>query len=112
MKRTGGVATSDAIARLRRSSKLMVFSIESRILRTGATDFYPPSGGDTARTPTGGVSSGAVRRKLRDRCANFRALNQEITRDQCEARSPHTVELANHLHRSPAADGVRRPVDR
>src|SRR5712671_360724 len=37
---------------------------------------------------------------------------QEIIYDQSETRSPHTAEHAGHLHRPPAADGVRGPVDR
>src|SRR5258705_2071260 len=37
---------------------------------------------------------------------------QEITHDQSEARSPHATELADHLYRSSAADGVRRAVHR
>jgi len=37
---------------------------------------------------------------------------QEINHEQSEARSPNTAELADHLYRSSAADGVRRAVHR
>src|SRR5258706_3236344 len=118
MKWTGGVAINDAATRARRSGKVICgICISPRSGQTAccavARETFIPRLGATRRVPpTGGVSSGAFKPKLRDRCANFERLNLEITRDQSEARSPHPVELANHLHRSPAADGVRRPVDR
>src|SRR5262249_60955955 len=44
---------------------------QTGIVRTRARDVYPPAGGDSTRTPTGGVSRGALERKLRERCSNF-----------------------------------------
>src|SRR5271155_2086696 len=55
---------------------------------------------------------GFGRRLRRDGYPKSRAHPQEIRYGQSEARSPHAAELADHLYRSSAADGVRRAVHR
>src|SRR5271169_2511133 len=118
MRQTGRVATSGPIPRASRSNRFICAEeFICRMLPTDSTDVYPPAGGPFRRTDLSPIE-GIFRRSAS--IANFSATVtsirghqfQENTHDQSEARSPHAAELADHLYRSSAADGVRRAVHR